>query len=102
LNKARGRVIDSKLMTLNEAISHCVEDGDIIGLGGLSFWRKPIAAVREIIRQSKKDMTICTFVGGLEVDMLIAAGCLGWLPIIEKPLKKVKLKCLRNLRLQLP
>jgi len=41
----------------------------------LSFWRKPISACREIIRQEKKNLTICTFVGGIEVDMLIAAGC---------------------------
>jgi glutaconate CoA-transferase subunit A len=31
--------------------------------------------VREIIQQGKRDLTVCTFVGGLEVDMLIAAGC---------------------------
>ncbi|MFW9938632.1 MAG: CoA transferase subunit A [Candidatus Thorarchaeota archaeon] len=67
--------MDSKLMTLEEAISTYVNNGDLIGFGGLSFWRKPISAVREIIRQSKKDLTICTFVGGLEVDMLIAAEC---------------------------
>ncbi len=62
-------------MSLEEAISTCIEDGDLVGLGGLSFWRKPISAVREIIRQGKKDLKICTFVGGIEVDMLIAAGC---------------------------
>ena len=67
--------MDSKLMTLEEAISTYVNNGDLIGFGGLSFWRKPISAVREIIRQNKKDLTICTFVGGLEVDMLIAAEC---------------------------
>ena len=60
---------------MDKAISDCVEDEDIIGFGGLSFWRKPMAAVREIIRQQKKNLTVCTFVGGLEVDMLIAGGC---------------------------
>ncbi len=67
--------MDSKLMSLDEAIASYVEDGNLIGFGGLSFWRKPIAAVREIIRQAKKNLALCTFVGGLEVDMLIAAGC---------------------------
>ena len=66
----------SKLITLKEAVSTYVNDGDIIGIGGLSFWRKPIAACREIIRQNKKDLTICTFVGGIDVDMLIAGGCI--------------------------
>jgi glutaconate CoA-transferase subunit A len=63
------------LISLEKAISDYVKDGDILGFGGLSFWRKPMAAVREIIRQQKKNLTICTFVGGLEVDMLLAAGC---------------------------
>ncbi len=65
----------SKLMSLEEAISTYVQDGDLIGIGGLSFWRKPISACREIIKQNKKELTLCTFVGGIEVDMLIAGGC---------------------------
>ena len=62
-------------MSLEEVISNFIEDGDLVGLGGLSFWRKPMSAVREIIRQGKKDLTICTFVGGIEVDMLVASNC---------------------------
>ena len=62
-------------MTLDDAISTCVQDGDLVGIGGLSFWRKPIAACKEIIRQDKKDLSLCTFVGGIEIDMLVAAGC---------------------------
>jgi len=68
-------MVESKLMTLEEAVSTYVNDGDIIGIGGLSFWRKAISACREIIRQNKKDLTVCTFVGGIDVDMLIAGGC---------------------------
>ena len=60
---------------LKEAISTNVHDGDLVGIGGLSFWRKPISACREIIRQNKKNLSICTFVGGIEVDMLVAANC---------------------------
>ncbi|MFX1343639.1 MAG: CoA transferase subunit A [Promethearchaeota archaeon] len=65
----------SKLMTLEEAVSTCIQDGDLIGIGGLSFWRKATSACREIIRQNKKDLSVCTFVGGIEVDMLVAGGC---------------------------
>ncbi|TFF92898.1 MAG: CoA transferase subunit A, partial [Promethearchaeota archaeon] len=65
----------SKLLSLEEAISTYVDDGDLVGIGGLSFWRKPMSACREIIKQEKKDLTICTFVGGIEVDMLVGAGC---------------------------
>jgi len=62
-------------MSLDDAISTYVQNGDLVGLGGLSFWRKPIEACREIIRQDKKDLSLCTFVGGIEIDMLVAAGC---------------------------
>ncbi len=65
----------NKLMSLQEAISTYVQDGDLIGIGGLSFWRKPISACREIIRQKKRNLSLCTFVGGIEIDMLVAAGC---------------------------
>ena len=67
--------MDSKLMSLEEAISTYVQNGDLIGIGGLSFWRKSICACREIIRQEKKDLSICTFVGGIDVDMLVGSGC---------------------------
>jgi acyl CoA:acetate/3-ketoacid CoA transferase alpha subunit len=50
----RSQIRDSKVMTLEEAISTYVQDGDLVGIGGLSFWRKPIEACREIIRQDKK------------------------------------------------
>ncbi|KKK43866.1 hypothetical protein LCGC14_0732410 [marine sediment metagenome] len=62
-------------MSLEDAISTYVQDGDLVGFGGLSFWRKAISACREIIRQHKKELTICTFVGGIDIDMLIAGGC---------------------------
>lgn len=67
---------NSKLISLEEAISTYVQNGDLIGLGGLSFWRKPTSACREIIRQNKKNLSICTFVGGIDVDMLIAGGAI--------------------------
>ncbi len=62
-------------MSLEEAISTHVQDGDLVGIGGLSFWRKPISACREIVRENKKKLSLCTFVGGIEVDMIIAGGC---------------------------
>ncbi|TXT63861.1 MAG: Glutaconate CoA-transferase subunit A [Promethearchaeota archaeon] len=65
----------NKIMPLEEAISTYIDDGDLVGIGGLSFWRKPMSACREIIKQAKKDLTLCTFVGGIEIDMLVGAGC---------------------------
>lgn len=65
-----------KIMSLEEAVELQVEDGDLVGIGGLSFWRKAAAATREIIRQKKKNLGVVSFVGGICADMLIGAGCL--------------------------
>ena len=65
-----------KIMSLQEAISQYVNDGDLVGIGGLSFWRKAVAATREIIRQKKKNLGLCTFVGGICADLLAGAGCI--------------------------
>ncbi|MFX1305145.1 MAG: CoA transferase subunit A [Promethearchaeota archaeon] len=67
---------NNKLMTIEDAISTYVQDGDLVGIGGLSFWRKPMSACREIIRQNIKNLSICTFVGGIDVDLLVAGGCI--------------------------
>lgn len=64
-----------KIMKLTEAVDLCVTDGDLVGIGGLSFWRKAYATAREIIRQKKKDLGVLSFVGGLVEDSLIGAGC---------------------------
>ena len=68
--------MNSKLMSLEEAVSTYIHDGDLVGIGGLSFWRKSICTCREIIRQEKKNLSICTFVGGIDVDMLVAGGAI--------------------------
>jgi len=61
-------------MTLGEAVE-LIEDGDLIGIGGLSFWRKAAATTREIIKQRKRNLGVVSFVGGICADMLIGAGC---------------------------
>ncbi len=61
-------------MSLKEAVELYVEDGDLVGIGGLSFWRKAASTTREIIRQKKKRLGVISFVGGICADMLIGAG----------------------------
>lgn len=62
-------------MSLEEAVG-LINDGDLIGIGGLSFWRKAAATTREIIRQKKRELGVLSFVGGFCEDQLIGAGCL--------------------------
>lgn len=64
-----------KRMTLKEAVSKFINDGDTIYYGGFQIM-VPMAITHEIIRQRKKNLTAVnasTDVGGL--DLLVGAGC---------------------------
>lgn len=63
-----------KLCSLEQAVS-LINDGDRIAFGGFAVYQKPMAAVQQIIRAGKKDLTIVGCVHSIEADMLIGAGC---------------------------
>ena len=63
-----------KVMSMKQAIEKHVHDGDIVYLAGF-IQGEPFAAVHEIIRQGKKDLTISTAAGTILVDQLIGSGC---------------------------
>jgi glutaconate CoA-transferase subunit A len=65
-----------KLMDIEQAAA-LVPDGSTLALGGLSMNSSPMAFVRELIRQKKKELTIVAIVNGMAVDWLVAAGCVG-------------------------
>lgn len=52
-----------------------IEDGMTVGIGGSSQTRKPMALIREIIRLGRRDLTILTFLGGIDVELLLDHGC---------------------------
>ena len=65
----------SKLMTLKEAVSKYIKDGDTVYYGGFQIM-VPMALTHEIIRQKKRNLTTVessTDVGGL--DLMVGAGC---------------------------
>lgn len=64
----------SKLMTL-ETAAGLVRDGDRIAIGGFAVYQHPMAFVRELVRQGRKDLTIVGTCNGYELDLLIGAGC---------------------------
>ena len=64
-----------KKTTSIEAAIARVPDGSTIALGGLSMNSTPMALVRELVRQRKKDLSVVAIVNGLAVDWLIASGC---------------------------
>lgn len=61
-------------MPLAEAVA-MIRDGDILALQGMGTQIAPMAAVREIIRQGRKDLTVAALVSGIASDWLVAAGC---------------------------
>jgi glutaconate CoA-transferase subunit A len=62
-----------KIMPLDEAIRKFVQDGDIVALSSANYNRLAMAAVREIIRQGKKDLTVTKTLCSFEVELLLAA-----------------------------
>jgi glutaconate CoA-transferase subunit A len=63
----------TKVMTTRDAISKFVHDGDFVYIGGY-VCRPPFAAIHEIIRQKKKDLTITRSNAADDFDMMIGAG----------------------------
>lgn len=52
-----------------------VEDGMTVGLGGAVTAGHPMALVRALARRGVRDLTVVAPTGGIEVDLLIGAGC---------------------------
>ncbi|GAC01020.1 3-oxoadipate CoA-transferase alpha subunit [Gordonia namibiensis NBRC 108229] len=63
-----------KVTSLSEAIATHVHDGMTIALEGFSHLI-PFAAAHEIIRQGRRDLTLCRMTPDIVSDQLVAAGC---------------------------
>jgi glutaconate CoA-transferase subunit A len=64
----------SKLISLQEVIA-AIPDEAVIGLGGNTLNRAPMAAVFELARQKKRSLSIVKTAGAMDVDVLCLAGC---------------------------
>lgn len=63
------------IKSIEDAVSD-IKDGMTISIGGFGADNHPMAVIREIIKQGKKDLTvIASATAGLDVDLLIGAGC---------------------------
>jgi glutaconate CoA-transferase subunit A len=63
-----------KIVSLAEAIGH-IDNGDMLTFGGFTVWRRPMAAIHELIRQEKRNLHLVEVNGGTHDDMLVGAGC---------------------------
>ena len=64
----------SKLISLSEAVSKYVNDGDTVYAAGFTHLI-PFAAGHEIIRQKKRDLVLARATPDLIYDQMVAAGC---------------------------
>jgi len=67
--------VQVKQATLAEAAS-LVADGDVVALQNMATQAAPMAMVRELIRQERRDLGLVCLVGGIALDWLAAAGCM--------------------------
>ncbi len=67
--------LDSKLVTLDEAIAKFVPVGCSVVTGTYMEQKIPFAAAHEIIRQQKRDLTLIGPISDILFDQLIGAGC---------------------------
>ena len=63
----------SKLTELYQAVA-LVRDGDTVAFGGNVLYRSPVGAVKELIRQGRKDLNLVKTAIAYEADLLCAAG----------------------------
>src|SRR5262249_56048186 len=62
-----------KVAKSSDPLVGALKDGMTIGIGGFGLDRKPMALVRAIARSSVRDLTIETYAGGFDIEVLLAA-----------------------------
>ena len=87
--------IQSKVVSLQEAVSVYVKDGCHLSIGGFTINRNPMAAVYEIIRQNIKDLHLYAHSNGQGVDELVGAGTVSHLEIAYGGSGKFASTCIR-------
>ncbi len=71
----KSRELKDKRMSVKEAVSRFINDGDFIVSGGFGHVRVSMALVYEIIRQNKKNLVMAGKTAVHDIDLLVAAGC---------------------------
>ncbi len=63
-----------KVRGLRDAVA-LIQDGDVVAIGGHTLRRHPMALIHEIIRQGRRNLELQGWNNGIDMDMLIGAGC---------------------------
>ncbi len=67
-----------KVISMEEAVS-LIKPGSLLAIGGMTLYRRPVSFVRALLKhyqvhQEPADLTLLSFTGGYECDLLIGAG----------------------------
>jgi acyl CoA:acetate/3-ketoacid CoA transferase alpha subunit len=71
----KSRDLKDKTMSVKEAVSRFVHDGDFIASGGFGHVRVSMAIVYEIIRQKKRNLAMAGKTAVHDFDILVGSGC---------------------------
>ncbi len=63
-----------KMISMERAIADLVQDGDTVAIEGFTAFIC-FSAAHEIIRQGRRDLTLCRMTPDLVYDQMVAAGC---------------------------
>ena len=72
-NKPRGLI--DKCMSVREAVTAFVRNGDCVAVGGFGHVRVPMAVIYEIVRQGIRGLTVASRTAVHDIDVLHGAGC---------------------------
>lgn len=68
-----------RLVTGPEILASVVTDGMTLGIGGFGLDRKPMTLVRALAATGVRGLTVETYAGGLDIEVLVAAGAVACL-----------------------
>ncbi|MEP7215693.1 MAG: CoA-transferase, partial [Anaerolineaceae bacterium] len=96
----KNRSLESRLMTVGEAVSHFVSDGDYLTYECNYLMRGPNAVIHEVIRQQRRDLWVAGKFSYVDVALLVDAGCVSRVdcgfflsaPAIERAIREQRLE----------
>jgi glutaconate CoA-transferase subunit A len=67
----------AEIVSMAEAVQ-VVKDEQTLGIGGMTLYRRPVAFVRALLarRNPPRELTLLSFISGLESDLMVGAGCI--------------------------
>ncbi|MHA1213734.1 MAG: CoA transferase subunit A [Candidatus Hodarchaeales archaeon] len=74
--KNKSRALTDKRMELKKAVSKFVSDGSVLAMGGFGHIRVSFAAIYEMVRQKKRNLTMIGKTSVHDIDVLIGGGCI--------------------------